>query len=170
MSKGGKKCLCFVFFLGPCQHRKWIPMWRHQESSDSQCWFPLETVWGIKGRCYKVPISEWFAQPALPELLSWSRRTQCVFCSATGPRKGRERCTPGWNPGESWRRQMFGDEAGCGIVYSTAADPENGEGEHIPCLRSRLGPVRRETSAPTAASVYLRNPAGTWKGHFSGCL
>lgn len=55
---------------------------------------------------------------------------------------------------------MFGDEAGCSIVYSSAADPENGEGENVPCLRSRSGPVRKEMSAPTAPSVYPRNPAG----------
>lgn len=55
---------------------------------------------------------------------------------------------------------MSGDEAGRGIVYSTAADPENGEGEHAPRLGSRLGPVCKATSAPTASSVYMRNPAG----------
>lgn len=66
-------------------------------------------------------------------------------------------------------RQMFDDEGGHRIVYSTAADPENGEGEHVPRLRSQLGPVRIETSAPTAPSVYLRNPAGIGKGNFPGC-
>lgn len=91
MSEGGKKWLCF-FFVFFCQHRKWIPMWQHRESSDCQCWrFPLETVVrGIKRRGYKVPISEWLAQPTLPELLNWSRKTWCVFCTATGPRKGKE--------------------------------------------------------------------------------
>lgn len=65
---------------------------------------------------------------------------------------------------------MSGDEAGRGIVYSTAADPENGEGEHVPRLGSRLGPVCKATSAPTASSVYMRNPAGIRKGNFLGCL
>lgn len=60
---------------------------------------------------------------------------------------------------------MFGDEASHGIVYSTAADPRNGQGEHVPCPRSRLGPVHIvQFTAPTALNVFiLRNPAGIEK-------
>lgn len=64
---------------------------------------------------------------------------------------------------------MFGDKVGRCIVYSTAADPANGEGEHVPYLRSSLSPVRKDVQRGCAECLFQGILEGS-KREISGCL
>lgn len=64
---------------------------------------------------------------------------------------------------------MFGDKVGRSIVYSTAADPENREGEHVPYLRSSMSPVRKDVRRGCAQCLFQGILEGS-KREISGCL